>query len=80
MKSVRFDPKLEERLIEAARALSTSQSEFIREAVSKRCDEVLGDTLAARLQGLVGVIDSEGSHAKDAGKAFAKALVRRRRR
>jgi hypothetical protein len=49
MKSVRLDSALETELARAARALSMSQSEFIRDALARRCAEVLGGSLAVRL-------------------------------
>jgi predicted transcriptional regulator len=42
MKSVRLDNDLEARLERAARAMAMSHSEYLRDAVARRCDEVLG--------------------------------------
>ena len=42
MKSVRLDAAREARLREAARTRRVSQSEFIRQAIDKACDDALG--------------------------------------
>lgn len=42
MKSVRLDQEQELRLREAAQQYGLSQSEFIRRAIDKACDEALG--------------------------------------
>jgi predicted DNA-binding protein len=80
MTSVRLDSKLEEKLACAARALAVSQSEFIRDAVARRCEEVLSGSLAPRLAGVVGVVKSSGGRAARSGAAFRDALARRRKR
>lgn len=80
MKSVRLEANLQARLERAARALATSQSEFIRDALKRRCDEVLGESLAERLAPVVGVVRSAGGRASHSGKAFRKTLARSRRR
>ena len=79
MKSVRLDPSLEEKLERAARALATSESEFIRDALVRRCEEVLGSSLAERLAPVVGIVNSAGGRAARSGAAFRAALARRRR-
>ncbi|HMC89943.1 MAG TPA: ribbon-helix-helix protein, CopG family [Gemmataceae bacterium] len=80
MKSVRLEPDLEAKLARAARAAAQSQSEFIREALVRRCAEVLGESLAERLAPVVGVIKSAGGRANHTGKAFKQLLARRRKR
>jgi predicted transcriptional regulator len=80
MKSVRLDPGLESKLERAARALDQSQSEFIREAVEKRCAEVLGGSLAERLAPFIGIVQSSGGRAAATGKAFKRLLTQRRKR
>ena len=80
MKSVRLDDSLEGKLERAARALGVSQSAFLRDALVRRCAEVLGDSLAERLSPVVGVVQSSGGRASRSGKAFREALVRRRKR
>jgi hypothetical protein len=80
MKSVRLDRRLETKLERAARALALSQSEFIRDALTRRCEEVLGDTLAERLAPVVGIVKGGGGRATHTGTAFRKVLARRRKR
>lgn len=78
MKSVRFDAYLQDQVERAARALGISQSELIREAVARRCEEVLGPSLAERLAPVIGRINSAGGRARNAGAAFRQALARTR--
>ena len=79
MKSVRLDDDLEAKLRRAARALGTSQSEFIREALARRCEEVLGGSLAERLISVIGIVKSRGGRAARSGDAFREAVARTRR-
>jgi hypothetical protein len=80
MKSVRLDEELETRLERAARALAMTQSDFLREALARRCDEVLGGSLRERLAPVIGIVNSSGGRAAHTGAAFRAALGRRRRR
>jgi len=80
VKSVRLGRDLQEKLERAARSLAVSQSEFIRDALSRRCDEVLGVSLAQRLAPVVGIVQSSGGRAERSGDAFREILARRRRR
>jgi predicted DNA-binding protein len=80
MKSVRLSDELEEKLARAARAMSMSHSEFIRDALARRCDEVLGASLSKRLAHVIGTINSSGGRAVRAGAAFADALAKDRTR
>lgn len=78
MRSVRLDDELEQRLTEAARVTGEPVSEIIREAVRRRCDEVLGDRLDRRLADVVGAIDSNGAQAggsRRTGRAFTALLL-----
>lgn len=81
MRSVRLDHELEGRLHEAARAANEPVSCFIRDAVRRRCEQVLGDRLDLRLADLLGSVSggrrSRGS--RRTGRAF-KRLLRRGRR
>jgi predicted DNA-binding protein len=77
VKSVRLDDDLEAKLKRAARALGTTQSEFIREALARRCEEVLGGSLAERLVPVIGVVKSAGGRAARSGAAFRDAVARR---
>lgn len=78
IKSVRFDDELEANLERAARVLGVSQSELIRDAVTKRCTEVLAPSLAERLIPVIGRIRSSGGRARATGKAFRQLLARRK--
>jgi hypothetical protein len=78
VKSVRLDPELEEKLERAARAMDMSQSEFIRDAVARRCEEILTSSLADRLNPVIGLIKSSGGRAARTGAAFRKAICRKR--
>jgi predicted transcriptional regulator len=80
MKSVRLDHDLEAKLEKAARTLAVSQSEFLRDALARRCDEVLGESLKERLAPVVGVVKSSGGRAARAGAVFRAALKKRKRR
>ncbi len=79
-KSVRFDSQLESHLERAARVLGISQSELIREAVARRCEEVLGTSLAERLAPVIGRIQTTGGRARHTGKAFRRILADKRTR
>ena len=59
MKSVRLDDNLQAKLKRAARALAMTQSEFLRDALARRCDEVLDDSLEQRLAPVVGIVKVE---------------------
>ncbi len=80
MISVRLDQDLETKLERAARALAMSQSEFLRDALARRCEEVLGGSLRQRLAPLVGIVNSSGGRAASSGAAFRTALARKRKR
>jgi hypothetical protein len=79
MKSVRLDPFLEEKLQRAARAAAMSQSQFIRDALIRRCEEVLGGSLAERLAPVIGIVKSSGGRAVNTGAHFRRLLARKRR-
>jgi predicted DNA-binding protein len=80
MKSVRLGDDLEKQLERAARSLAVSQSEFVREAVARRCEEVLGASLAQRLDSVIGIVRSGGGRAARSGQALRETLARKRRR
>jgi len=80
VKSVRLDPGLEAKLERAARAVAVSESEFIRDALARRCAEVLGGSLAERLAPVLGIVNSAGGRAARTGAAFRQLLARRRGR
>ncbi len=74
MKSVRFDSRLDTTLKRAAQTLGVSQSTFIREAVARRCEEVLGESLGERLAPVIGCIQTSGGRARHSGKAFQRIV------
>ncbi len=78
MKSVRLDVELEERVRRAARALGISVPAFIRQALGKECDAILGDALDERLGDVIGVVCSDGGRARSTGAAFVRGLRDRR--
>ena len=80
MKSVRLDADLQEKLERASRALAVSQSEFLRDALVRRCDEVLGRSLRERIAPFIGLVNSSGGRAARTGSAFRSVLARRRKR
>jgi hypothetical protein len=80
MKSVRLDKDLESRLERAARALAMSQSDFLRDALARRCDEVLGSSLLERLAPVIGMVKSSGGRAAHSAAAFRASLAKRRKR
>jgi hypothetical protein len=80
MKSVRLNEDQATRLERAARALAMSQSEFLRDALARRCDEVLGRSLQQRLVPVIGIVNSSGGRAAHSGAAFLAALAKRRKR
>ena len=82
--TVRFDRRLRERLRRAALAASRSESELIREAVARRCDEVLAGRRDEPLADLIGAVRGDGSgYSRRTSAAFDEVLLgeaRRRRR
>jgi hypothetical protein len=79
-KSFRLNPELERRLEQAAAREGVPASELIRDAVRRRCDEVLGGTLLQDLGNIVGAVDVGGEHSRRTGDAFAELLRKRRTR
>jgi hypothetical protein len=78
-KSFRLDPDLERRLEQAAAREGVPASALIRDAVRRRCDEVLGGTLLDELGELVGAIDFGGGRSGRTGEAFTGLLRARRK-
>lgn len=76
MRSVRLGQELEAQLEEAAQITGEPVSEIIREAVRRRCDEVLGGRLDRRLADVIGVVSVGGSSRKT-GRAFTSLLQRK---
>jgi hypothetical protein len=78
MKSFRLDPRLEDRLAQAAAARGESLSEFIRRAASERADATLAADPSADFSDVLGVIHGGGGRARDTGAAFSDALAERK--
>jgi hypothetical protein len=79
-KSFRLDPELERRLEQAAARKGVPASVLIRDAVRRRCDEVLGGTLLDDLGDIVGSVDIGGNQSRRTGQAFSDLLRARRKR
>jgi Ribbon-helix-helix protein, copG family len=79
-KSFRLDPDLERRLEQAARRQGVPASAFIRDAVGRRFDEILGGTLLHELGEIVGAVDVGGDQSRGTGEAFTELLRQRRTR
>jgi hypothetical protein len=77
-KSFRLDPELEQRLEAAAAREGVPASALIREAVRRRCDDVLGATLLDELGDTVGAVEIGGVRSRRTGRALT-ALLRARR-
>lgn len=73
MRSVRLGQELEAQLEEAAQITGEPVSEIIREAVRRRCDEVLGGRLDRRLADVIGIVSVGGSSRKT-GRTFTSLL------
>jgi predicted DNA-binding protein len=74
MKSVRLGPEVENQLKRAAEIAGVSESEFIREAICRQADQVLGESLEARLADVVGTVRSTGGRARRAHDHFRDLL------
>jgi len=79
MKSVRLNGELEEKLKRAARAAGTSESQFIRDAIARRCDEVLRQSLSDALKDYIGQIHGGGGRANRTGEAFSESLLEKKK-
>ncbi len=79
-KSFRLDPELQHRLEQAAAREGVPASVLIREAIRRRCDEILGGTLLHELGDIVGSVDIGGDHSRRTGQAFAALLRARSKR
>ena len=79
-KSFRLDPELERRLEQAAERQGVPASVLIRDAVRRRCDEVLGGSLLEDLGDLVGSVGDGGDESSPTGVAFTNLLQTRSKR
>lgn len=75
-KSVRLTAAQVERLERAAHASGMRASELIRDAIERRCDDVLGKSLASDLAGYIGVLEGPGStSARQSRDVFGEATM-----
>ncbi len=79
-RSFRIDPHLEQRLQKVAERQAVPVSAVVREAISRHCDDVLGNDVAAALADVIGIVKSEGGRADRTGQAFKDLLAKRSRR
>lgn len=79
-KSFRMDEDLEGKLKQAADVAGVPESVLIREAVTRRCDEILGDNLRARLADVIGAVEFGEFDARRTGEAFRRLLASRAKR
>jgi predicted DNA-binding protein len=79
VKSVRLGEAVERDLKAAAKRLGVTESEFVRGAVVARCREVLGDSLAERLQDVIGAINSQGGRAAATHRVYSELLAAEQR-
>lgn len=77
MKSVRLDAALEAKLRQAAKLVGISESALIRQALGKRCDEILSNRADLRLADSIGIVDLGGGVAERASEAFTELLQKR---
>ena len=80
MKSVRLDPALEAKLERAAARRPRRSRSSSATSLARRCEEVLGGSLAERLAPVIGIVHSAGGRASRTGAAFRQVLARRRGR
>lgn len=80
MKSVRLDPEVEKQLERAAEIAGVTESEFIREAIRRQANQVLGRSLEARLGDVIGTVRSKGGRARRAHDQFGNLLKKERHR
>ena len=79
-KSFRLDPELERRLHAAAERQGVPDSALIRDAIRRRCDEVLGGSLLEELGDIVGSVDVAGERSSRTGEQFVELLKRSSKR
>jgi len=81
MRSVRLDKELDRQLAEAAKACGEPVSNFIRDAVRRRCEEVLENRLDHRLADVIGGITGSkpANVSRATGREFTKLLQRKRK-
>jgi len=80
MRSVRLDEDLGARLEKAALVTGVSVSEFIRDAIRRRCDELLGERLSVRLGDVAGAVASRGGQSRRTGREFLVTRQKQQRK
>ena len=75
--SFRGDANLESRLRAVAAHEAVPVSVVVREAISRHCDEVLGQDVPMALADVIGVVESKGGRARRSGRAYKDALTAR---
>jgi predicted DNA-binding protein len=77
VKSIRLDAHLQARLSAAAARVQMTESEFIRDAVARRADEVLGaPSLYEQARDLIGSVHGGGGVAERADEVMEELLMR----
>jgi hypothetical protein len=81
VKTVRLDRRLRERLRLAARATSRTESELMREAVERQCDDVLSGRSEEPLADLIGSVRGDASgYSRQTSRRFGELLLKEARR
>lgn len=75
-----MDAEVEKQLERAAEVAGVSESEFIREAIRRRADQILGESLEGRLADVVGTVRSKGGRARRAHDQFRVTLKKEKRK
>lgn len=84
VKTVRLDRRLRDLLRRAARATSRTESDLIRQAVERECDDVLSGRANELLADIIGSVRGDGSgYSRRTSRVFGDIVVlekaRRRR-
>lgn len=79
MKTVRLSPDLQVRLQRAAEAAGMTESELIREAIARRCDEVLAQRLDLQLADVIGIGSGPPDLSGKTGQRFTRMLAGKKR-
>ena len=74
-RSIRLDPKLEQRLIDVARNDRVSVSAAAREAIKEYCDKKQPTNLRETLKDFIGLADSDYLCAERTTEAFTELLL-----
>jgi hypothetical protein len=81
LKTVRLDRRLRDRLRRAAKLTLRTESDLIRRAVERQCDEVLSGRAEDPLADLIGSVQGDGSgYSRRTSRAFGEILVRETRK